>query len=277
MLQRRVLNDSAIWKALRNQRQLTLLAGPCVIESEALCFEVAAALKKTCARLGLNYVFKASFDKANRTSGKSFRGPGLEAGLNVLDRVRVKFGVPVVTDIHTEAQAAAAGEVVDILQIPAFLCRQTDLIEAAVATGKIVNIKKGQFLSPGEISRVVEKARSGGGKKIMLTERGTTFGYNNLVADMRSIPIMKQTGCPVIFDATHSVQLPGGGGDKSSGQREFAPVLARCAVAAGADGLFIETHPQPDRALSDGPNMIPLAEMPKVLQSLVKIFSAVRS
>jgi 2-dehydro-3-deoxyphosphooctonate aldolase (KDO 8-P synthase) len=277
MLQRRVLNESAIWKALQNQRQLTLLAGPCVIESEALCFEVAAALKKTCAKLGINYVFKASFDKANRTSGKSFRGPGLEAGLNVLDRVRVKFGVPVVTDIHTEAQAAAAGEVVDILQIPAFLCRQTDLIEAAVATGKIVNIKKGQFLSPGEIGRVVEKARRSGGKKIMLTERGTTFGYNNLVADMRSIPIMKQTGCPVIFDATHSVQLPGGGGDKSSGQREFAPVLARCAVAAGADGLFIETHPQPDRALSDGPNMIPLAEMPKVLQSLVKIFSAVRS
>jgi 2-dehydro-3-deoxyphosphooctonate aldolase (KDO 8-P synthase) len=277
MLQRRVLNDSAIWKSLQDSRRLTLIAGPCVIESEKLCIEVAASLQKTCAKLGINYIFKASFDKANRTSGKSFRGPGLATGLTVLARVRDKFELPVLTDVHTEEQTANAAEVVDILQIPAFLCRQTDLIEAAVNTGKIVNIKKGQFLSPGEIGRVVDKARSGGGKKILLTERGTTFGYNNLVADMRSIPIMKQTGCPVIFDATHSVQLPGGGGDKSSGQREFAPVLARCALAAGANGVFIETHPNPDKALSDGPNMIPLADMPTVLKSLLKVFAAVRS
>jgi 2-dehydro-3-deoxyphosphooctonate aldolase (KDO 8-P synthase) len=276
MLQRRVLNDSAIWKSLQDSRRLTLIAGPCVIESEKLCFEVAASLKKTCAKLGINYIFKASFDKANRTSGKSFRGPGLIEGLTVLARVREKFELPVLTDVHTEEQTGNAAEVVDILQIPAFLCRQTDLIEAAVNTGKIVNIKKGQFLSPGEIGRVVDKARSGGGKKIALTERGTTFGYNNLVADMRSIPIMKQTGCPVIFDATHSVQLPGGGGDKSSGQREFAPVLARCALAAGANGVFIETHPDPDKALSDGPNMIALADMPAVLKSLLKVFAAVK-
>jgi 2-dehydro-3-deoxyphosphooctonate aldolase (KDO 8-P synthase) len=277
MLQRRVLNDSAIWKSLQNSRRLTLIAGPCVIESEKLCFDVAASLQKTCAKLGINYVFKASFDKANRTSGKSFRGPGLAAGLTVLARVRDKFELPILTDVHTEEQTANAAEIVDILQIPAFLCRQTDLIEAAVNTGKIVNIKKGQFLSPGEIGRVVDKARSGGGKKILLTERGTTFGYNNLVADMRSIPIMKQTGCPVIFDATHSVQLPGGGGDKSSGQREFAPVLARCALAAGANGVFIETHPDPDKAMSDGPNMIPLAEMSNVLKRLLKVFASVRS
>jgi len=276
MLQRPVLNDSAIWKSLQNSRRLTLIAGPCVIESQALCFEVAASLKKTCAKLGINYVFKASFDKANRTSGKSFRGPGLSEGLTVLARVREKFELPVLTDVHTEEQAGNAAEVVDILQIPAFLCRQTDLIDAAVNTGKIVNIKKGQFLSPAEIGRVVDKARSSGGKKILLTERGTTFGYNNLVADMRSIPIMKQTGCPVIFDATHSVQLPGGGGDKSSGQREFAPVLARCALAAGAAGVFIETHPNPDQALSDGPNMIALADMPAVLKSLLKVFAAVQ-
>jgi 2-dehydro-3-deoxyphosphooctonate aldolase (KDO 8-P synthase) len=277
MLQRRVLNDSAIWKSLQDSRRLTLIAGPCVIESEKLCFEVAASLKKTCAKLGINYIFKASFDKANRTSGKSFRGPGLIEGLTVLARVREKFELPVLTDVHTEEQTGNAAEVVDILQIPAFLCRQTDLIEAAVNTGKIVNIKKGQFLSPGEIGRVVDKARSGGGKKLLLTERGTTFGYNNLVADMRSIPIMKQTGCPVIFDATHSVQLPGGGGDKSSGQREFAPVLARCALAAGANGVFIETHPKPDQALSDGPNMIALTDMPVVLKSLLKVFAAVQN
>jgi 2-dehydro-3-deoxyphosphooctonate aldolase (KDO 8-P synthase) len=189
--------------------------------------------------------------------------------------VRGKLGVPVLTDIHNEAHAAVVGEVADILQIPAFLCRQTDLIEAAVATGQIVNLKKGQFLSPAEMGQVVEKARRAGAKKILLTERGTTFGYNNLVADMRSIPMMKRFGCPVVFDATHSVQLPGGGGDKSSGQREFAPVLARAALAAGASGLFIETHPNPDRALSDGPNMIPLAEMPALLRGLLKVFKAV--
>jgi 2-dehydro-3-deoxyphosphooctonate aldolase (KDO 8-P synthase) len=271
-----VLNDARIWKNLTDTNKLTLIAGPCVIESEKLCFRVAATLVKTCAKLGINYVFKASFDKANRTSGKSFRGPGLEEGLKVLARVRVEFGVPVLTDIHNEAQAAIVGEVVDILQIPAFLCRQTDMIEAAVLTGQVVNIKKGQFLSPGEMSRVVEKAKSMGGDKILLTERGTTFGYNNLVTDMRSIPIMRRTGCPVIFDATHSVQLPGGGGDKSAGEREFAPVLARAALAAGANGVFIETHTQPDKALSDGPNMIPLADMPSVLKRLLRVFEAVR-
>jgi len=271
-----VLNDDAIWKNLNSPSRLFLIAGPCVIESEKLCLQVAASLKKTCAALGIFYVFKASFDKANRTSGKSFRGIGLDAGLEILARVRREFDVPILTDIHSEAHAAPVGEVVDILQIPAFLCRQTDLIEAAAATGQVINIKKGQFLSPREMSQVVDKARATGAKKILLTERGTTFGYNNLVADMRSIPIMKSTGCPVVFDATHSVQLPGGGGDKSSGQREFAPVLARAALAVGANGLFIETHPHPDKALSDGPNMIPLGEMPAVLKGLLKVFKAVR-
>ena len=261
---------------MNSPRRLSLIAGPCVIENERLCLRVAESLTATCRKLGIFYVFKASFDKANRTSGKSFRGPGLDAGLMVLAKVRREFGVPVLTDVHTETQAVIAGEVVDILQIPAFLCRQTDLIEAAVATGQIVNIKKGQFLSPIEMSRVVEKARSVGAEKILITERGTTFGYNNLVTDMRSIPIMQRTGCPVIFDATHSVQLPGGAGDKSGGQREFAPVLAKAALAAGANGLFIETHPNPDKALSDGPNMIPLAEMPKLLSELLKVFNAVR-
>ena len=271
-----MLNDSAVWKSLSSTRRLVLIAGPCVIESEALCLKVGASLKKTCQKLGVTYVFKASYDKANRTSPKSFRGLGMEAGLEILARVRSKLGVPVLTDVHTEAQASLAGEVVDVLQIPAFLCRQTDLIVAAVRTGKIVNIKKGQFLSPLEMGQVAGKATGAGGKKIMITERGTTFGYNNLVADMRSMPILRRFGHPVIFDATHSVQLPGGGGDKSSGQREFAPVLARCAVAAGADGVFIETHPQPDKALSDGPNMVPLAEMPALLASLVRVRAAAR-
>ena len=271
-----MLNSNAIWKQLTTPRQLFLIAGPCVIENERLCRQVAASLAKTCHQLGIFLVFKASFDKANRTSAKGFRGPGLSAGLQILQNIREEFGLPVLTDVHNEAQAAVAGESVDLLQIPAFLCRQTDLIDAAVKTGKIVNLKKGQFLSPAEMGRVAEKARLAGGKKIMLTERGTTFGYNNLVADMRSIPIMKGFGFPVVFDATHSVQLPGGGGDKSAGQREFAPVLARCALAAGANGLFIETHPRPDEALSDGPNMIPLAEMAAVLKQLRKVFEAVR-
>jgi 2-dehydro-3-deoxyphosphooctonate aldolase (KDO 8-P synthase) len=200
----------------------------------------------------------------------------LEEGLEVLYQIRVRLGIPVVTDIHTQEQALLAGDIVDVLQIPAFLCRQTDLIETAVRTGKIVNIKKGQFLSPKEMSQVVAKAREAGGEHLLLTERGTTFGYNNLVADMRSIPIMKETGCPVVFDATHSVQLPGGGGDRSAGQREFAPVLAASAVAAGATGLFIETHPDPDNAKSDGPNMIPLKEMSSVLARLKRIHEAAR-
>ncbi len=267
--------NAAIWKRLNNPRQLTLIAGPCVIENEALCVKVAGALKRICGRFNIFYVFKASFDKANRTSASSFRGPGLEAGLKILRAIRTRFDLPVLTDVHTGAQAQAAAEAVDILQIPAFLCRQTDLIAAAVRTGKVVNLKKGQFLSPTEMLQVVGKARGLGGRKLLVTERGTTFGYNNLVADMRSIPIMRQFGCPVIFDATHSVQLPGGGGDKSSGQRHFAPVLARCAIAAGANGLFIETHPEPDKALSDGPNMIPLDQMAGVLERLVRVHEAV--
>jgi 2-dehydro-3-deoxyphosphooctonate aldolase (KDO 8-P synthase) len=272
-----MLNDATIWKSLKSRSRLKLIAGPCVVESEALCLEVAAALKHTCDQLGIFYVFKASYDKANRTSAASFRGPGLEEGLRVLSKVRARMGVPVLTDIHTELQAAPAAAAADILQIPAFLCRQTDLIAAAVRTGRIVNLKKGQFLSPDEMGQVVEKAKCAGGRKLLVTERGTTFGYHNLVADMRSIPILRRFGCPVIFDATHSVQLPGGGGDRSSGQREFAPVLARCALAAGADGLFIETHPAPDRAMSDGPNMIPLHEMPGLLKGFLKVWSAAKS
>ena len=271
-----MLSDSAIWKSLNVPGRLILIAGPCVIESEKLCLEVASTLKRACERLGVFYVFKASYDKANRTSAKSFRGPGLEAGLAVLARVRARVGVPVLTDIHTELQAAAAARVADVLQIPAFLCRQTDLIAAAVRTGRIVNLKKGQFLSPEEMGQVVDKARNAGGRKLLLTERGTTFGYHNLVADMRAVPIMRRFGFPVIFDATHSVQLPGGGGDRSGGQREFAPVLARCALAAGAEGVFFETHPKPEQALSDGPNMIPLADMPALLKRLVRVHSAVQ-
>jgi 2-dehydro-3-deoxyphosphooctonate aldolase (KDO 8-P synthase) len=271
-----VLSDAEIWKALKTRKRPVLIAGPCVIESEELCLHVATTLKQLCRRLAVFYVFKASYDKANRTSAQSFRGPGLAAGLEVLRKVRAEVGVPVLTDVHTEEQARAAAEVVDVLQIPAFLCRQTDLILAAVQTGKIVNLKKGQFLSPAEMGQVAAKARNGGGRKLLLTERGTFFGYHNLVSDMRSIPMLRRLGWPVIFDATHSVQLPGGGGDKSAGQREFAPVLARCAVAAGADGIFFETHPEPDKALSDGPNMIPLAEVPAVLKSLLKVWKAVR-
>jgi 2-dehydro-3-deoxyphosphooctonate aldolase (KDO 8-P synthase) len=267
-------SHAAIWKRFAQGRRLFLIAGPCVIESEALCLKIGRALSKACQKLGLFYVFKASYDKANRTSAKSFRGPGLEQGLAILSRVRADLGVPVLTDVHTELQAQAAAEVVDILQIPAFLCRQTDLIAAAVATGKIVNLKKGQFLSPAEMGQVVKKAVASGGQKLLITERGTTFGYHNLVADMRSIPLLASLGFPVVFDATHSVQLPGGAGEESGGQREFAPVLARCAVAAGARGVFIETHPDPDRALSDGPNMIPLAQMPALLAGLLRIQAA---
>ena len=271
-----MLSDSALWKSLNAPGRLILIAGPCVIENEKLCLRVASTLKRTCERLGVFYVFKASYDKANRTSARSFRGLGLEEGLAILAKVRARLGVPVLTDIHTEAQAAAAAQVADVLQIPAFLCRQTDLIAAAARTGRIVNLKKGQFLSPDEMEQAIGKAKSAGGRKLLLTERGTTFGYHNLVADMRSIPIMRRFGFPVIFDATHSVQLPGGGGDRSGGQREFAPVLARCALAAGANGIFIETHPEPERALSDGPNMLPLAGMNALLKSLLKVYSAVQ-
>ena len=265
-----------LWRRIAGGKIFFLIAGPCVIESEALCLKVARAMRDTCKRLGIPYIFKASFDKANRTSGKTKRGPGLEAGLAVLAKVREKVGVPVLTDVHTEAQAMAAAEVVDAIQIPAFLCRQTDLIETAARTGAIVNLKKGQFLSPQEMGQVVKKATAVGGKKLLVTDRGTTFGYNNLVADMRSMPVMKAFGFPVVFDATHSVQMPGGSGDKSGGNGEFAPVLARAAVAAGADGLFIETHPDPKKAWSDGPNMVPLRDMPKVLKQLLKVHKAVR-
>ena len=267
---------ATLWEKINCWNQMLLIAGPCVIESEKLCFEIARELVPLCADLGIFFIFKASYDKANRTSGQSFRGPGAKAGLNVLRKIREEFGVPVLTDVHTAEQAVEAAVCVDILQIPAFLCRQTDLIEAAVCTGRIVNVKKGQFLSPLEMGQVVRKAAEFGGSRLMITERGTTFGYNNLVTDMRGIAIMKSFGWPVIFDATHSVQLPGGGGDKSAGQREFAPVLAKCALAAGADGLFIETHPDPDHALSDGPNMIPLVEMSSLLPALLKVRAAVR-
>jgi 2-dehydro-3-deoxyphosphooctonate aldolase (KDO 8-P synthase) len=269
-----VPNDSVTWKTLSLAGGFTLIGGPCAIESEQICLEVGTELKRACDELGIYYIFKASFDKANRTSGTSFRGPGISKGLEVLAKVAAELGVPVLTDVHTEEQAARAGKVVDILQIPAFLCRQTDLIASAVETGRIVNIKKGQFLSPIEMGQVVAKATAAGGSRLLLTERGTTFGYNNLVADMRSIPILRQFGFPVIFDATHSVQLPGGGGNKSAGQREFAPVLAQAAVAAGADGVFIETHPDPDRALSDGPNSMRLSEMRALLGRLLRIKQA---
>lgn len=268
--------NAILWKTLNSRRRPFLIAGPCVIEDESLCLRVAESLRKTCDKLKIPYVFKASYDKANRTSVRSFRGPGIEAGLAVLDKVRRKVGVPVLTDVHTDSEAVMAGEVADILQIPAFLCRQTDLIDAAVSTGCIVNLKKGQFLAPQDMGNVVNKAREAGGQRLLLTERGACFGYNNLVADMRSIAILRKMGFPVVFDATHSVQLPGGGGDKSSGQREFAPVLARAAIASGADGLFIETHPDPDKALSDGPNMIPLAEMAGQLRGFLKVWEAVR-
>ena len=270
------MTSAQIWKSLNRPKNLFLFSGPCVIESENLCLKIAKSLKRSCDALGITYIFKASYDKANRTSGKSKRGPGVQDGLNILASVREKVGVPVLTDVHTEEQARLAGEQVDILQIPAFLCRQTDLVVAAANTGKIVNLKKGQFLSPAEMGQVVTKVADTGNKKIVLTERGTSFGYNNLVADMRSIPIMKSLGFPVVFDATHSVQLPGGGGDKSSGQGEFAPVLAKSALAAGADGLFIETHPDPTKSPSDGPNMIPLGQMNKTLKRLVRVLDAVR-
>ena len=266
-----------LWRRLCDRRHLFLISGPCVLENEKICLRIGLTMRKICADLGIPYVFKASYDKANRSSGKSYRGPGLEEGLRQLGRLREQLEVPVLTDVHTVEEATAAAAVCDILQIPAFLCRQTDLIHAAVATGAIVNVKKGQFLAPGDMANVVNKAReaaAGGRARLLLTERGTTFGYQNLVSDMRSLPILADLGYPVIFDATHSVQLPGGAGDRSSGQREFAPVLARCAVAAGANGLFIETHPDPDQALSDGPNMVPLAEMRKLMTQLVRLKAA---
>ncbi|MGR3983742.1 MAG: 3-deoxy-8-phosphooctulonate synthase [Gammaproteobacteria bacterium] len=255
-----------------------LIAGPCVIESEEMAMSSAERLRGITAEFGIPFVYKSSFDKANRTSSASARGPGRRRGLEILSKVRGELGVPVLTDVHTVEDVAAAAEVVDVLQTPAFLCRQTDLIEAAANSGKAVNIKKGQFLSPWEMRHVVEKAESANaGARIMLCERGTTFGYNNLVVDMRGLEILKTCGRPLVFDATHSVQLPGAAGGKSGGQREFVPALARAAIAVGIDGLFIETHPDPDNALSDGPNAWPLERMPELLGALARLDDVVKS
>lgn len=240
---------------------LVMIAGPCVIESADAALEIARALKEMARELSLPLIFKASYDKANRTSVTSFRGPGLKAGLEILGRVKAETGLPVLSDVHQVAEVEPAAQVLDVLQIPAFLCRQTDLVVAAAKTGKVVNIKKGQFLAPWDLGPVVEKARSTGNEKIILTERGASFGYNNLVVDFRSLPIMRGLGCPVVLDVTHSVQLPGGQGSCSGGQREFIPHLARAGVAVGVDGLFMEVHPDPDQAKCDGPNSLPLKEV----------------
>lgn len=251
-----------------------LIAGPCVLESERLALETAQRIAEIARALNIPYIFKSSYDKANRSSGTSFRGPGLKDGLAILKKVKDQIGVPVLTDVHSEDEATEAGTVVDVLQIPAFLCRQTDLLIAAAKTGKVVNVKKGQFLSPGEMANVVAKLEESGTRRIILTERGTTFGYNNLVVDMRALPIMRKFGYPVVFDATHSVQLPGGGGTKSAGQREFVTPLACAAAAAGCDGFFMEVHPDPDHALSDGPNMVPLHDLKQLLERLMRICQA---
>ncbi|MBS0367297.1 MAG: 3-deoxy-8-phosphooctulonate synthase [Proteobacteria bacterium] len=258
------------------QQPLFLIAGPCVIEGATLTQEIAGRLKEITTRLRVPFIFKASYDKANRSARGSFRGPGIEAGLKVLADVRAAIGVPVLTDVHEDTPLAEVAAVVDVLQTPAFLCRQTNFIVNTAAQGKPVNIKKGQFLSPWEMRNVVDKARSTGNGQIMVCERGFSFGYNNLVSDMRSLAVMRATGCPVVFDATHSVQLPGGQGTASGGQREFIPVLARAAVAAGVAGIFMETHPRPEEALSDGPNAWPLARMEPLLATLCELDRAVK-
>ena len=257
---------------------LFLIAGPCVIESREMALDTAGTLRDICRKLGLNFIYKSSYDKANRSSGKSFRGLGMEQGLDILADVKQQIGVPVLTDVHAEHEVAAVASVVDVLQTPAFLCRQTDFIQACAASGKPVNIEKGQFMAPGDMKQVVLKAKeaNGGADSIMVCERGASFGYNNLVSDMRSLAIMRETGCPVVFDATHSVQLPGGQGDRSGGQREFVPVLARAAVAVGVSGLFMETHPDPAKALSDGPNAWPLPQMATLLEQLVELDALVK-
>ena len=259
-------------------RPLFLIAGPCVAESQQLCLDIAGQMKEVCAALGMPYIFKASYDKANRSSSKSFRGLGIDEGLAILAEVKKQIGVPVLTDVHAEDEVAAVAAVADVLQTPAFLCRQTDFIQTVAACGKPVNIKKGQFLAPGDMKQVVAKAReaNGGADSIMVCERGASFGYNNLVSDMRSLAIMRETGCPVVFDATHSVQLPGGQGTSSGGQREHVPVLARAAVAVGIAGLFMETHPDPAKAMSDGPNSWPLARMRELLTTLRDIDALVK-
>ncbi|MFA7496869.1 MAG: 3-deoxy-8-phosphooctulonate synthase [Acidithiobacillus sp.] len=254
-----------------------LIAGPCAIENESLALTTAETLRDLCARLGIPFIYKSSYDKANRSSGKSFRGPGMDEGLRILEKVRREIGVPVLTDVHEKEDVAVVAEIVDVLQTPAFLCRQTDFIEAVAAAGKPVNIKKGQFLAPWDMLHVAAKAKATGNDQIMVCERGASFGYNNLVSDMRSLAVMRQTDCPVIFDATHSVQLPGGQGDHSGGQREFVPVLARAAVAAGVSGVFMETHPQPAEALSDGPNAWPLDRMESLLRTLQHIDQLVKA
>ncbi|MDH3221611.1 MAG: 3-deoxy-8-phosphooctulonate synthase [Gammaproteobacteria bacterium] len=250
---------------------LFLMAGPCVIESEQLAFDTAAQLQQICGELAIPFIYKSSFDKANRSSSKSFRGLGIEKGLAILEKLRSSLSVPVVTDVHEDTPLDEVASVVDVLQTPAFLCRQTNFIKNVAAQNKPVNIKKGQFLSPWDMQQVVDKALETGNRQIMVCERGASFGYNNLVSDMRSLAVMRQTGCPVVFDATHSVQLPGGQGTSSGGQREFVPVLARAAVAAGVSGIFMETHPDPEQALSDGPNAWPLAQMQSLLQVLIDI------
>jgi 2-dehydro-3-deoxyphosphooctonate aldolase (KDO 8-P synthase) len=254
-----------------DQQPLALIAGPCVIESESFTLNMAEAIAKICARLNMPFIFKSSFDKANRSSLNGFRGNGMEEGLRILEKVKREIGVPVLTDIHESYQAAPVAEVVDVLQIPAFLCRQTDLLLAAAQTGKAINVKKGQFLSPPEMKNVAKKLESGGARNILLTERGTTFGYNNLVVDFRSLPQMRSLGYPVVFDATHSVQMPGGLGEKSGGDRRYAPILARAAVAVGCDALFMEVHETPDTAPSDGANMIFLSNLEFILTQLLKL------
>ncbi len=255
---------------------LFLIAGPCVVESEQLQIDVAGRLKEITGKLGINFIFKSSFDKANRTSLHSFRGPGMEEGLRVLAEVKRQLGVPVLTDVHEYTPMDEVASVVDVLQTPAFLVRQTDFIRKVCEAGKPVNIKKGQFLSPWDMKPVVEKARATGNQQIMVCERGASFGYNNLVSDMRSLAVMRDTGCPVVFDATHSVQLPGGQGSSSGGQREFVPVLARAAVAVGVSGVFMETHPDPSKALSDGPNAWPLGKMEALLETLLALDAATK-
>ena len=257
--------------------KLTILAGPCAIESLDIMRETAEGLKKITEKLGINYVFKSSFDKANRSSITSYRGLGMEKGLELLAKIKAEFELPIVTDIHTPDQAAVAAEVADILQIPAFLCRQTDLLVAAAKTGKIVNIKKGQFLAPQQMNPLVKKVEEAGNNQIMLTDRGVSFGYNNLVSDFRAIPILKELGYPVVFDATHSVQMPGSNGDSTGGDRRFVPVLAKAAMAAGADVLFFEIHPNPDKALCDGANMLFLKDAEKVFAKCKAIFEIVRN
>ena len=254
-----------------------LIAGPCAIESEKMALETASALKTMTAELGILFIYKSSFDKANRSSSSSFRGPGMAEGLRILAKVKAEIGVPVLTDVHEDTPIDEVADVVDVLQTPAFLCRQTNFIEKVAKAGKPVNIKKGQFLAPGDMVNVVDKARAMGNQNIMVCERGASFGYNNLVSDMRSLAIMRNTRCPVVFDATHSVQLPGGQGSSSGGQREFVPVLARAAIGAGVSGLFMETHPEPDKALSDGPNAWPLGQLQPLLETLIRLDGTVKA